>query len=162
MILTNAVLAKSACQSLIQFADRLFSAIYIIEDCNIHKNPRLYLQLIANHLGFLFEAEFFQPHYFFTLSVNYTINLYIFVTDLIDNHILFPYRIFIICPKADPFGEIRLHSRKHLKIFKLIINLFYRLRSIFLVVFVNLIPNILQIPPHDGQHPTIQLYAFFT
>ena len=60
MILTNAVLAKSACQSLIQFADRLFSAIYIIEDCNIHKNPRLYLQLIANHLGFLFEAEFFS------------------------------------------------------------------------------------------------------
>ena len=41
------------------------------------------------------------------ISVNYTINLYIFVTDLIDNHILFPYRIFIICPKADPFGEIR-------------------------------------------------------
>ena len=68
--LTNAVLAKSACQSLIQFADRLFSAIYIIEDCNIHKNPRLYLQLIANHLGFLFEAEFFQPHYFFTDSDN--------------------------------------------------------------------------------------------
>ena len=68
MILTNAVLAKSAYQSLIQFADRLFSAIYIIEDCNIHKNPRLYLQLIANHLGFLFEAEFFQPHYFFTDS----------------------------------------------------------------------------------------------
>ena len=70
MILTNAVLAKSACQSLIQFADRLFSAIYIIGDCNIHKNPRLYLQLIANHLGFLFEAEFFQPHYFFTDSDN--------------------------------------------------------------------------------------------
>lgn len=68
--MTNAVLAKSACQSLIQFADRLFSAIYIIEDCNIHKNPRLYLQLIANHLGFLFEAEFFQPHYFFTDSDN--------------------------------------------------------------------------------------------
>ena len=64
------MLAKSACQSLIQFADRLFSAIYIIEDCNIHKNPRLYLQLIANHLGFLFEAEFFQPHYFFTDSDN--------------------------------------------------------------------------------------------
>ena len=93
------------------------------------------------------------------ISVNYTINLYIFVTDLIDNHILFPYSIFIICPKADPFGEIRLHSRKHLKIFKLIINLFYRLRSIFLVVFGNVIPNILQIPPHDGQHPTIQLYT---
>ena len=79
------------------------------------------------------------------ISVNYTINLYIFVTDLIDNHILFPYRIFIICPKADPFGEIRPHSRKHLKIFKFIINLFYRLRSIFLVVFGNIIPNILQI-----------------
>lgn len=93
------------------------------------------------------------------ISINYTINLYIFVTDLIDNHILFPYRIFIICPKADPFGEIRLHSRKHLKIFKLIINLFYRLHSIFLVVFGNVIPNILQIPPHDGQHPTIQLYT---
>ena len=70
MILPNAVIAKSACQSLIQFADRLFSAIYIIEDCNIHKNPRLYLQLIANHPGFLFEAEFFQPHYFFTDSDN--------------------------------------------------------------------------------------------
>ena len=40
------------------------------------------------------------------ISVNYTINLYIFVTDLVDNHIIFPYRIFIICPKADPFGEI--------------------------------------------------------
>ena len=59
LFLPNAVLAKSACQSLIQFADRLFSTIYIIEDCNIHKNPRLYLQLIANNLGFLFEAEFF-------------------------------------------------------------------------------------------------------
>ena len=94
------------------------------------------------------------------ISVNYTINLYIFVTDLIDNHILFPYRIFTICPKADPFGEIRLHSRKHLKIFKLIINLFYRLRSIFLVVFGNIIPDVFQIPPHDRQHPTIQLYTF--
>ena len=40
------------------------------------------------------------------ISVNYTINLYIFFTDLVDNHIIFPYRIFIICPKADPFGEI--------------------------------------------------------
>lgn len=58
------------------------------------------------------------------ISVNYTINLYIFVTDLIDNYIIFPYRIFIICPKADPFGEIRPHSRKHLKIFKFTINLF--------------------------------------
>ena len=38
------------------------------------------------------------------ISVNYTINLYIFVTDLVDNNIIFPYRIFIICPKADPFG----------------------------------------------------------
>ena len=40
------------------------------------------------------------------ISVNYTINLYIFITNLVDNHIIFPYRIFIICPKADPFGEI--------------------------------------------------------
>ena len=94
------------------------------------------------------------------IPVNHTINLYILVSYFVDNHIIFPYRIFIICPKADSFGEIRLHSRKHLKIFKLIINLFYRLRSIFLVVFGNVIPNILQIPPHDGQHPTIQLYTF--
>ena len=79
------------------------------------------------------------------ISVNYTINLYIFVTNLVDNHIIFPYRIFIICPKADPFGEIRPHSRKHLKIFKFTINLFYRLRSIFLVVFGNIIPDVLQI-----------------
>ena len=40
------------------------------------------------------------------ISVNYTINLYIFITNLVDNYIIFPYRIFIICPKADPFGEI--------------------------------------------------------
>lgn len=38
------------------------------------------------------------------ISVNYTINLYIFITNLVDNYIIFPYRIFIICPKADPFG----------------------------------------------------------
>ena len=37
------------------------------------------------------------------ISVNYTINLYILVTDLVDNHIIFPYRIFIICPKTDSF-----------------------------------------------------------
>ena len=40
------------------------------------------------------------------ISVNYTINLYIFVTDLVDDHIIFPYRIFIICPKADSFRKI--------------------------------------------------------
>ena len=38
------------------------------------------------------------------ISVNYTINLYKFITNLVDNYIIFPYRIFIICPKADPFG----------------------------------------------------------
>ena len=37
------------------------------------------------------------------ISVNYTINLYIFITNLVDNYIIFPYRIFIICPKADSF-----------------------------------------------------------
>ena len=58
MILTNAVLAKSACQSLIQFADRLFSAIYIIEDCHAYKKSQDYLQSIANNPGFLFEEEF--------------------------------------------------------------------------------------------------------
>ena len=34
------------------------------------------------------------------ISVNYTINLYIFITNLVDNYIIFPYRIFIIFPKA--------------------------------------------------------------
>ena len=79
------------------------------------------------------------------ISFNYTINSYIFVTDLVDDHIIFPYRIFIICPKADPFGEIRPHSWKHLKIFKFTINLFYRLCSIFFIILSNVIPNILQI-----------------
>ena len=94
------------------------------------------------------------------ISVDHSIDFYILIIYFVDNYIIFPYRIFIICPKADPFGEIRLHSRKHLKIFKLIINLFYRLRSIFLVVFGNIIPDVFQIPPHDRQHPTIQLYTF--
>ena len=67
------------------------------------------------------------------ISVNYTINLYIFVTDLVDNHIIFPYRIFIICPKADPFGEIRPHSRKHLKVFKITVDFLYDLCYIFLL-----------------------------
>ena len=37
------------------------------------------------------------------ISVNYTINLYIFITNLVDNYIIFPYRIFIVRPKADSF-----------------------------------------------------------
>ena len=37
------------------------------------------------------------------ISVNYTINLYIFFSYLVDNHIIFPYRIFIVRPKADSF-----------------------------------------------------------
>ena len=75
------------------------------------------------------------------ISVNYTINLYIFVTDLIDNNIIFPYRIFIICPKADPFGEIRPHSRKHLKVFKFTVDFLYCLCCIFFVIFDNVLPH---------------------
>ena len=40
------------------------------------------------------------------IPVNYTINLYILTAHFIDNHIIFPYRIFIICPKTDSFGKI--------------------------------------------------------
>ena len=79
------------------------------------------------------------------ISFNYTINSYIFVTDLVDDHIIFPYRIFIICPKADPFEEIRPHSRKHLKIFKFAINFLYCLCSIFFIIPSNVIPDVLQI-----------------
>ena len=79
------------------------------------------------------------------ISVDYTINLYVLVTNLVENHIFFPYRIFIVCPKADSFGEIRSHFRKHLKILKFTIKLFYSLRSIFFVIFGNIIPDILQI-----------------
>ena len=75
------------------------------------------------------------------ISVNYTINLYIFVTDLVDNNIIFPYRIFIICPKADPFGEIRPHSRKHLKVFKFTVDFLYCLCCIFFVIFDNVLPH---------------------
>ena len=83
------------------------------------------------------------------ISVNYTINLYIFVTDLVDNNIIFPYRIFIICPKADPFGEIQPHFRKHLKVFKFTVNFLYGLCCIFFVIFSNIIPNILSAPVFD-------------
>ena len=79
------------------------------------------------------------------ISVNYTINLYIFVTDLVDNNIIFPYRIFIICPKADPFGEIQPHSRKHLKVFKFTVNFLYGLCCIFFVIFSNIISDVFQI-----------------
>ncbi len=40
------------------------------------------------------------------ISVDHTINLYILVSHLVDNHIIFPYRIFIVCPKADSSGKI--------------------------------------------------------
>ena len=79
------------------------------------------------------------------ISFNYTINSYIFVTDLVDDHIIFPYRIFIICPKADPFGEIRPHSRKHLKVFKFTVNFLYCLCRIFFIILSNVIPDVLQI-----------------
>ena len=79
------------------------------------------------------------------ISVNYTINLYIFVTDLIDNHIIFPYRIFIICPKADPFRKIGSNSRKYLKIFKFSVNFLYCLCRIFFIILSNVIPDVLQI-----------------
>ena len=79
------------------------------------------------------------------ISVNYTINLYIFVSDLIDNHIIFPYRIFIICPKADSFKKIGSHSRKHLKIFKFTVDFLYGLCCIFFIILSNVIPDVLQI-----------------
>ena len=87
------------------------------------------------------------------ISVNYTINLYIFVTNLVDNHIIFPYRIFIICPKADSFRKIRPHSRKHLKIFKFSINFLYCLCSIFFIILSNIIPNILKILCNNRINP---------
>ena len=37
------------------------------------------------------------------IPINDTIDFYILVTDLVDNHIIFPYRIFIVRPKADSF-----------------------------------------------------------
>ena len=78
-------------------------------------------------------------------SIDHTIDFYILVSYLIDNHIIFPYRIFIICPKADPFGEIRPHSRKHLKVFKFTVNFLYGLCCIFFVIFSNIISDVFQI-----------------
>ena len=40
------------------------------------------------------------------ISVDHTIDFFIFDAYFIDNHVIFPYRIFIICPKADSFGKI--------------------------------------------------------
>ena len=40
------------------------------------------------------------------ISVDHTIDLYILGSYLVDNHIVFPYRIFIVCPKTDSFGKI--------------------------------------------------------
>ena len=37
------------------------------------------------------------------ISVDHTIDLYILVAYFVDNHIVFPYRIFIVCPKTDSF-----------------------------------------------------------
>lgn len=76
------------------------------------------------------------------IPINHTINLYILFSNFVDNHIIFPYRIFVICPKADPFGKIRPHSRKHLKIFKFSVNFLYCLCSIFFIILSNVIPNI--------------------
>ena len=76
------------------------------------------------------------------ILVDNTIYFYILVAYLVDNHIIFPYRIFIICPKADPFGEIRPHSRKHLKVFKFTVNFLYGLCCIFFVIFSNIISDV--------------------
>ena len=37
------------------------------------------------------------------ISVDHTIDLYILGSYLVDNHVIFPYRIFIVRPKADSF-----------------------------------------------------------
>lgn len=65
--------------------------------CSTVQSPQAVLNGVINLLSIKDSRDIL-------ISVNYTINLHIFVTDLVDNHIIFPYRIFIICPKADPFG----------------------------------------------------------
>lgn len=35
------------------------------------------------------------------ISVDHSIDFYILIIYFVDNYIIFPYRIFIICPKAD-------------------------------------------------------------
>ena len=40
------------------------------------------------------------------ISVDHTIDLYILAARLVDNHIVLPYRIFVICPKTDSFGKL--------------------------------------------------------
>ena len=37
------------------------------------------------------------------VSVDYTIDFHIRITYLVDKHIIFPDRIFVVCPKADSF-----------------------------------------------------------
>ena len=51
-------LIKQRAKLSFKFADRLFSAISIIEDCHAYKKSQDYLQSIANNPGFLFEADF--------------------------------------------------------------------------------------------------------
>ena len=102
--------------------------------CSTVQSPQAVLNGVINLLSIKDSRDIL-------ISVNYTINLYIFVTDLVDNNIIFPYHIFIICPKADPFGEIRPHSSKHLKVFKFTVNFLYGLCCIFFVIFDNVLPH---------------------
>ena len=89
------------------------------------------------------------------IAVNHTINLYILVSRLVDNHIIFPYCIFTVCSKADSFGEVCTYSRKHLKIFKFTINFIYDLYSIFFIIFRDIIPDIFQILCNNRINPIV-------
>ena len=40
------------------------------------------------------------------ISVDHTVNLQILGACLVNNHVIFPYRIFIVCPKADSLRKI--------------------------------------------------------
>lgn len=51
-------------------------------------------------------------------TVYHTINLHTLFLYFINNYIIFPNHIFIICSKTDTLGEICSYFRKHLKILK--------------------------------------------
>ena len=64
--------------------------------CSTVQSPRSVLNGVINLLSIKNSRNILIP-------IDDTIDIYILVAYLVDNHIIFPYRIFIVRPKADSF-----------------------------------------------------------
>ena len=73
------------------------------------------------------------------MSIYYPVNLHIFFSRFINDHIVFPNHILVICSETNSFGEICAHPGKHLNIFKFTIYFLYRFCRIFYTILSNII-----------------------